>query len=54
MEYALVLGAVMAIVVALGVLLNVLDAGVFVEHTLAAASHHVRASYAWAIDVFCY
>lgn len=54
MEYAVVAGALVAVVVACGLLAGALERGLFVEHALAAASHHVRAAAGWAADVFCY
>ena len=53
-EYAVILGAFMAVVVGLGALLRVMDDGTFVEHALSAASHHLRASAAGVVDVFAY
>ncbi|WP_165172013.1 hypothetical protein [Adlercreutzia sp. ZJ242] len=53
-EYAIVLGALLCVVVALGALHQALDAGVFVEHALSAASHHVQMSVGWMADVFVY
>lgn len=50
----MVLGALLCVVVGLGALWRVLDAGMFVEHALAAASHHAQASLGWVADVFCY
>ncbi|MDO4290915.1 MAG: hypothetical protein Q4C41_06780 [Eggerthellaceae bacterium] len=53
-EYAVVLGVLMCVVVALGALHDALGAGLFVEHALSAASHHVQASVGWLADVFVY
>ena len=50
----MVLGVLMCVVVALGALHEALGAGLFVEHALAAASHHVQASAGWLADVFVY
>ena len=40
-EYALILGVFMAVVIGLGALWNKLDAGVFIVHALSSASHHI-------------
>lgn len=54
-EYAVVLAAFMAIVVALGALWHFLDAGTVVQHALQGASHHLQSVTAGAIgDVFQY
>lgn len=53
-EYAVVLVAVLCVVVALGALWRALETGLFVEHALASASHHVRACAGWVADVFAY
>ena len=53
-EYALILAAFLTVVVGLGLLLRALDGGLFVEHALASASHHVQASMGWMTDVFSY
>ena len=54
-EYALVMAAFLAALVALGALWRVLEGGLFVEHALASASHHVQlASPGNVADVFLY
>lgn len=53
-EYAVILGVFMVVVVGLGALLQVMDAGTFVDHALSAASHHLQLSAAGVIDVFAY
>ncbi len=53
-EYAVVAGALVAIVLACALLARALGDGMFVDHALAAASHHVRAAAGWVADVFCY
>lgn len=50
----MVLGVLMCVVLALGVLGQALDAGLLVEHALAAASHHAQAQAGWVSDVFAY
>lgn len=54
MEYAVVLGAIMCIVVALGALGNAASDGQFVQHAIMAASHNIQDSAGGAIDVFCF
>ena len=55
LEYALAMAGLLSIVVALGVLWRVLGGGVFVEHALMAASHHVQAVEPGAgADVFVF
>lgn len=54
MEYALLLAAFLTVVMGLGLLMRALDSGLFVEHALASASHHVQASMGWVCDVFSY
>lgn len=51
-EYALVVAALLAVVVAVGALADVLERGVFVEHALNSAAYHVTASVGWISDVF--
>lgn len=53
-EFAIVLGAIMCIVVALGALASAIYDGMFVEHAVMAASHNVEGSVGGTIDVFCY
>lgn len=53
-EYAVILAAFAAVLAALGALWRAMDGGVFVEHALAAASHHVLLSAAGVVDVFLY
>ena len=53
-EYAVILGVFMVIVVGLGALLQVMDAGTFIDHALSAASHHLQLSAAGVVDVFAY
>lgn len=53
-EYAVVLGALICVVVALGVMARAINDGLFVEHALSSASHHVQASVGWVTDVFAF
>lgn len=53
-EYAVILGVFMLAVVGLGALFQVVDDGMFVDHALSAASHHLRLSAAGVVDVFAY
>lgn len=54
-EFALVTAAFMAVVVALGLLWRAFEGGLFVQHALLSASHHVQlASPGCIADVFLY
>ena len=54
-EYALVLFAFLGVIAGLGLLGNVLDAGVLIEHALQSASHHLSSAAPGALsDVFMY
>lgn len=55
LEYALVMAGFLSVIVALASLWRVLDGGVFVEHALMSASHHVQAvAPGVATDVFLF
>lgn len=54
-EYALVLFGLLAVFVACAVLWQALDEGLFVEHAIAGASHHMQgASVGAPVDVLLY
>lgn len=54
-EYALVTAAFVVMLVALGALGRTLESGLFVEHALASASHHVQLAAPGSVsDVFLY
>lgn len=53
-EYAVVMAAVLAIVIALGMLWGAIDGGMFVQHAVASASHNVQGAAGGIADVFCY
>lgn len=53
-EYAVVLAAFLAVVLALGALTGALRGGLFVDHALAAASHHIGGSVSAALDVLMF
>ena len=54
-EFALVTAGLLAVVVACGALWRSLEGGLFVEHALTAASHHVQGVAPGAVaDVFLY
>ena len=54
-EFALMTAGFLAMIVACGVLWRSLEGGLFVEHALVAASHHVQGAAAGTIaDVFLY
>ena len=54
-EYAVVLAGVLCMVVALGVLAKAMGEGLFVEHALMSASHHLQlAALRSVADVFAF
>ena len=54
-EYAIVLAGLLCVVVGLGALSNALSDGLFVQHALVSASHHVQAAALGSVgDVFSY
>jgi len=53
-EYAVVLGALAAVLAALGALWRTFSSDLLVTHGLMAASHHVQAAVGWAVDVFLF
>lgn len=53
-EFAVVTAAFMAMVVTAGVLWRALSQGLFVDHALASASHHVEGVLGWVVDIFSY
>lgn len=54
-EYALVVFALLAVIVACSLLWRTLDEGLFVSHATAGASHHVgRGSPGAVVDVLLY
>ncbi|MCL1797826.1 MAG: hypothetical protein FWG24_05910 [Eggerthellaceae bacterium] len=54
-EFAVVCAAFVSLVVALSVLWHALQSGLFVEHALASASHHLQSVSAGVVgDVFLY
>ncbi|WP_167510327.1 hypothetical protein [Gordonibacter sp. 28C] len=55
MEFALVTAGLLAVIVACGALWRSFEGGLFVEHALTAASHHVQGVAPGAVaDVFLY
>lgn len=50
----MVTAAFMAMVVTAGVLWHALSQGLFVDHALASASHHVEGVLGWVVDIFSY
>lgn len=50
----MVLAAFLAVVVGMGLFMRAFGDGLFVEHGLAAASHHIQASAGWMSDVLGY
>ena len=53
-EYAVVMAAALGVVAAAGMLWGAVDAGVFVEHAVASASHNIQGMAGSVADVFCY
>lgn len=53
-EFAVVTAAVLAVVIGLGALWRAFESGMFVEHALAAASHHVQGAIGALVDVFMF
>lgn len=54
-EFALVTAGLLTVIVACGALWRVFEGGLFVEHALMAASHHVQGAAPGSIaDVFLY
>ena len=54
-EFAVVGAGFLALVIALGILWRALEGGLFVEHALASASHHVFAVSIGVVgDVFLF
>lgn len=54
MEYAIVTAGLLGVIVGLGSLWRALSAGLFVDHALMAASHHLQGALGWAFDIFSY
>ena len=53
-EYAIVVTALLCMVMGLGALLQALQSGLFVEHTVASASHALVTVFGGMADVFSY
>lgn len=54
-EFVVVTAAFLAVIVACGALWRSFDSGLFVEHALASASHHVQLTMPGGIaDIFLY
>lgn len=54
-EYAVVLAGFLALLIALGLLHNSLREGLFVQHALLSASHHINAVHSGVLhDAFLY
>lgn len=52
MEYAIVTAALLSIIVALGALWRAVSSGLFTNHALMSASHHVQGTVGWITDLF--
>lgn len=54
-EFALIGAALLSVVIAIALLWHVFESGLFIEHALAGASHHVQSVSAGVVgDVFLY
>lgn len=53
-EFAVVTAAVLAVVAGLGALWRAFEGGMFVEHAVASASHHVQGALGGLVDVFMF
>ncbi|MEA5019877.1 MAG: hypothetical protein VB027_05870 [Gordonibacter sp.] len=54
-EFALVAAGFLSVTIACGMLWRVFEGGLFVEHALTAASHHVQGiAPGFLVDVFLY
>lgn len=51
MEYAIVAAAFLCVIVAGAALWRALSQGLFVDHGLASASHHLAGAATWIADV---
>ena len=54
MEYALVTAAFLCVVMAGAALWRALASGLFAEHGLLAASHHMQGSAGWLADILSF
>lgn len=53
-EYAIVLGASLCIIVAAGALVDLISDGTLSRHIVSAASHNIQGSAGGMVDVFCF
>lgn len=53
-EYAVVTAAFICVLVAGAALWRALSSGLFVDHALMAASHHIQGAVGWVADLFSY
>lgn len=53
-EYAVVMAAMLCVIAGIGMLGNAADAGMFVQHAVASASHNIQGMLGGVTDVFCY
>lgn len=54
MEYALVTGALLVVVIGLWAVRELFFQGTDAEHVVAAASHHVTGAWGWVCDVLAF
>lgn len=53
-EYAVVTASFVCVVVAGAALWRALSSGLFIDHALMAASHHLQGAVGWIADLFSY
>lgn len=53
-EFAVVTAAFMGMLIAGNAMWKAVSGGLFVEHALASASHHVKGVLGWVVDIFSY
>ena len=54
-EFAIIMAGLASLLMGLAALMRAIDAGVFVQHALGAASHHIAAAnLATLADIFLY
>ena len=54
MEFAVVTAAFVSMLAVGSLMWKTVSGGLFVEHALASASHHVRGVLGWVVDIFSY
>lgn len=54
LEFALITSAFIVILVALRFFGVAVESGLWVDHALMAATHHIQGSIGWIVDIFIY